>query len=101
MSWFAARFNDQPFAIYDEVHHLAGVYEGRDWYLVSTDSFQPPAYASEEDLMQEAWRSFYRTLSVEARYNPELRRQHMPVRYWKNLTEMQETLPGTRLTSRK
>lgn len=27
MNWFAARFNDQPFAIYDEVHHIAGVYE--------------------------------------------------------------------------
>ena len=90
MNWFAARFNDQPFAIYDEVHHIAGVYEGKQWYLVRTDSLPAPSYASEENLMQEAWRMFYRTLSIDARYNPELRRQHMPVRYWRNLTEMQE-----------
>ena len=89
MGWFAARFNDQPFAIYDEVHHVAGVYEGRDWYLVRTDSFPAPVYSEEEGLMQEAWRLFYRTLSIDARYNPELRRQHMPVRFWRNLTEMQ------------
>jgi len=101
MNWFAARFNDQPFAIYDEVHHIAGVYEGKGWYLVRTDSFPTPSYSSEEDLMQEAWRLLYRTLSVEARYNPELRRQHMPVRFWKNLTEMQEKTGGLSKTSRR
>ena len=89
MDWFAARFNDQAFALYDEVHHIAGVYEGSSWYLVPTASFNEPVYSAEEELMQNAWRCFYRTLSVEARYNPELRRQHMPVRFWKNLTEMQ------------
>ena len=90
MNWFAARFNDQPFAIYDEVHHIAGVYEKNSWYLVNTSCFNAPIYSSEECLMQDAWRLFYRTLSIDARYNPELRRQHMPVRYWCNLTEMQQ-----------
>ena len=90
MNWFAARFNDQPFAIYDEVHHIAGVYEKNSWYLVNTSCFNAPMYSSEECLMQDAWRLFYRTLSIDARYNPELRRQHMPVRYWCNLTEMQQ-----------
>ena len=90
MNWFAARFNDQPFAIYDEVHHIAGVYEKNSWYLVSTSCFNAPIYSSEECLMQDAWRLFYRTLSIDARYNPELRRQHMPVCYWCNLTEKQQ-----------
>ena len=90
MNWFAARFNDQSFAIYDEVHHIAGVYEKNSWYLVNTSCFNAPTYSSEECLMQDAWRLFYRTLSIDARYNPELRRQHMPVRYWCNLTEMQQ-----------
>ena len=90
MNWFAARFNDQSFAIYDEVHHIAGVYEKNSWYLVNTSCFNAPIYSSEECLMQDAWRLFYRTLSIDARYNPELRRQHMPVRYWCNLTEMQQ-----------
>lgn len=99
MNWFAARFNDQSFAIYDEVHHIAGVYEGKNWYLVRTNCFQEPEYSSEESLMQDAWRTFYRTLSVDARYNPELRRQHMPVRFWRNLTEMQQ--PDAFLGARK
>lgn len=90
MDWFAARFNDQPFAIYDGVHHIAGVYENRNWYLINTNSYNAPKHADDESLMQDAWRLFYRTLSIDARYNPELRRTHMPVRYWKNLTEMQQ-----------
>lgn len=94
MDWFAARFNIQPFVIYDENHHLAGVYEGTDWHLVKTDSFTPPPRTENELKMQEAWKRFYNTLAVEARYNPELRRQFMPKRFWKNITEVKDMAPA-------
>lgn len=97
MDHFVERLGVQPFIIYDEVHHLAGVYEGRDWYLVRTDELDVPDRAAEENLMQAAWKRFYRTVAVEARYNPELRRQFMPKRLWKNILEMHEDLPGTEL----
>lgn len=41
--------------------------------------------------MSEAWRTFYKSVSIDARYHPELRRQFMPKRFWKNLTELQES----------
>ena len=93
MDHFASRFNTQPFVIYDENHHLAGVYEGRDWHLVRTDgaSLNLPRRTESERAMQDAWRRFYRTVAVESRYNPELRQHFMPKCLWKNLTEMQET----------
>ena len=97
MGWFSGRFNTQPFIIHDERHGIAGVYEGHDWYLVRTDELQLPGRADEEREMQEAWRAFYDAISIEARYNPELRRQLLPKRFWKNLTEMQESLPGREL----
>ena len=50
--------------------------------------------------MQQAWKRFYDTGAVEARYNPELRRQFMPKRFWKNITEMQEDLPGKEISPR-
>ncbi len=99
MDWFTGRFNTQPFIIYDETHKLAGVYEGREWYLVRTDDLDVPDPAAEERLMQAAWKRFYRTVAVEARYNPELRRQFMPKRLWKNIIEMHEDLPGKELAS--
>lgn len=91
MDWFAGRFNTQPFIIYDEVHNIAGVHEQKDWYLVKSDVLDIPDRAADEKHMQTAWKRFYDTIAVESRYNPELRRQFMPKRFWKNITEMQET----------
>lgn len=96
MDWFAARFNVQPFIIYDENHHLAGVYEGSGWHLVKTDQFTPPPRTENEEKIQEAWKRFYDTLAIDARYNPELRRHFMPKRLWKNITEVRDMAPAER-----
>ena len=48
--------------------------------------------------MQAAWKRFYDVVAVEARYNPELRRQFMPKRLWKNIVEMHERIPGAELS---
>lgn len=97
MGWFSARFNTQPFVIFDEAHDLAGVYEGRGWRLVRTTGVELPCKADDEELMSAAWRRFYEVVSVEARYNPELRRQLMPKRFWANLTEMQQQPPSVQI----
>lgn len=70
MDWFSGRFNTQPFIIFDEAHNIAGVYEGRDWYLVQTENVDLPDRASEERLMQQAWKRFYDTVAVEAATTP-------------------------------
>lgn len=92
MDWFSQRFNTQAFIIYDEVHGLAGVYNGSDWHLVKTEEIALPRLSEEEGAMQEAWKRFYGTIAVESRFNPELRRQFMPKRFWKNIVEMQESI---------
>lgn len=94
MDWFAERFNIQPFIIYDENHQMAGIYEGRSWRLMKTDDFTPPPITENEKLMQEAWKRFYDTLAIESRYNPELRRNFMPKRFWKNITEVKDMAPA-------
>ena len=99
MEHFAERMSDVPFIIYDEVHGTAGVYDGGDWYLVNTaeaGNLQAalPDATADETLFAEAWRTFYRSVAIDARYNPELRRHFMPKRFWKNLTELQPS-PNT------
>lgn len=92
MDWFSMRFNTQPFLIYDEVHNVAGVsYQGQ-WRLVRTDGLTVPPPVAEDALIQQAWCTFYDTVAVEARYNPELRRTHMPKRMWKNIVEVQDKI---------
>lgn len=94
MGHFVERFNIQPFIIFDEYHDLAGVYDGNGWFLVKTTeediSHNLDKLSADERLMQHAWKTFYDTLSIDSRYNPELRRNFMPKRFWKNLTEMKE-----------
>ncbi len=92
---FVERFNIQPFILYDEVHGIAGIWDGKRRQLadVSELDLTLPDQAASEALMEEAWRTFYHAVSISARYHPELRRQLMPKRFWKNLTEIREPIP--------
>ena len=88
MPHFAARFNIQPFMIYDEVHHLAGVYDGTRWYMVRDRISSVPEGTEEDRYAQALWQRFYDAVTIDARFNPELRRSFIPVRLWKHLPEM-------------
>lgn len=93
MSFFAARFGDQRFLIYDETHKLAGVFDGHQSLLVPADTLQkPPTRSADEVLMRKAWKTFYHAATIEARYHPELRTQFMPKRLWQNILEVNEPL---------
>ncbi len=101
MDYFQARFGTEAFVIYDEVHHLAGMCDGSDWQLVQADALTIPAQAAGEALMQAAWKCFYDAVSIDARYHPELRRQFMPKRFWKNICEMHERIPDKTITKHR
>jgi probable DNA metabolism protein len=45
--------------------------------------------AENEVMFQDFWKSYIRSLTIRERLNPKLQRQHMPVRFWKFLTEKQ------------
>ena len=92
MDWFAGRFNTERFVIYDEVHQVAGIYDGSGWNLAQTDEVHLPEHASDEAAMQAAWKGFYDAMSISARYHPELRRQFMPKRLWRNIVEVRDEL---------
>lgn len=92
MHHFTERFNDQKFVIYDEVHHLSGVWDGTHASLVMSDGVEPPARSADEAAMQKAWRTYWNHVWLQARYHPELQCQHMPKRLWRNITEMNPDL---------
>ena len=48
----------------------------------------PREAAPAEDELEELWRSYYASIYNPARLNPDVMRQEMPVRYWKNLPEV-------------
>lgn len=91
MDHFAARFNIQPFIIYDERHHLAGIYDCRQWYLADTGELVVLTDAPDEQRYQELWRTFYDAIAIKARFNPSLRQNLLPKRFWGNMTEFQRS----------
>jgi probable DNA metabolism protein len=87
MGHFAARFNVQPFMIYDACHGLSGVFDTERWWLVDARDIQVPSQTESEDNFQSLWQTFYDTIAIEERRNPGCQRNFMPKRFWGNMCE--------------
>jgi probable DNA metabolism protein len=87
MNHFAARFNVQPFMIYDACHGLSGVFDTEKWWLVDARDIDVPSKSRAEDEFQSLWQTFYDTIAIEERRNPTCQRNFMPKRFWGNMCE--------------
>ena len=88
---FCNRFPDETLLIADRTHGSALLWQDHHaQYLELTGDFSLPAPEEEEFACQELWRAFYRTISIDARENPALRRSHCPKRYWHYMTELRD-----------
>lgn len=90
MPHFADRLSAQPFIIHDIGRRLAGVYDTRDWYIVSSEDMELPRYSEDEQAYRALWKLFFNTIAIKERINPRLQMQHVPKKYWKYLTEMRQ-----------
>lgn len=87
MDHFAARFNVQPFIVYDRVHGMAGVFDTEKWWMVDANEIQLPGNSQLEDDFRSLWQTFYDTIAIEERRNPTCQRNFMPKRFWGNMCE--------------
>jgi len=89
MDHFVARFNIQPFMLYDSRHELAGLFDTNTWWLVDTTTQQltVPENTQAEDDFQALWQTFFDTIAIEERRNPTCQRNFMPKRFWGNMCE--------------
>lgn len=84
---FCQRLPNERFFIHDQTHGMALVYEPGSWAIIPADRVELPDPDEEEAAYQRLWKLFYDTIAVEGRINPRCRMNHMPKRYWKNMTE--------------
>ncbi len=89
MPHFADRLGDMAFILHDRGRKKAGVYDTHGWVLASSAQMRMPAISAREVGYQAMWKMFYETIAIKERENPRLRRQFMPKKYWRDLTEMQ------------
>ncbi len=95
---FRSRYADQDWMIYDGrrrygIHYTAATGDIREVQMEWTEGEGMDGKISgelldeRETLFQTLWRDYFKHTGIPARKNVKLHLQHMPVRYWKHLTE--------------
>lgn len=99
---FIAWFEPEHFILEATADFFVDRFRGMTWTILTPIgslnwdmrclSFGPPAQraeAPEADPLETAWRAYYESTFNPARVNPTVMRQHMAVKYWRNLPEAQ------------
>lgn len=92
---FKNRYADQRWLIYDTKRKYGIYYDLENVATVelifdsnpSSSKFLAEISNEGEEFFQNLWRNYFKNVNIESRKNTKLHVQHMPKRYWKNLTE--------------
>ncbi|AXB56709.1 TIGR03915 family putative DNA repair protein [Flavobacterium fluviale] len=92
---FKNRYADQRWLIYDAKRKYGIYYDLENVSTVelkfdsdtSSSKFLAEICDEDEEFFQNLWRRYFSSVNIESRKNTKLHLQHMPKRYWKNLTE--------------
>jgi len=85
---FCDRFKNDPFIIHDKKRSKALIAGGGNFYISDFSPESLPDLAGDEKKYRQLWKTFFDTIAIKERTNPRCQKNFMPVRYWKNLTEM-------------
>lgn len=85
---FADRLKNNPFIIHDIRRNRAVVASGGIWYLTYFTGEELPELCSDEKKYQSLWKKYFETIAIRERTNPRCRRNMMPARYHRHLTEI-------------
>ena len=88
---FVKRYVSLAFVLHDIKRHIAVVYDGRDCVIRETKKLPSLTYSEDEEYCRELWKQFYRTAGIKDCHNEKCRMTLMPKRYWRHLTEFDET----------
>ena len=93
MPHFADRLPAENFVIYDESADVFGLHPSlKQWYLLKGADFDEDSlrYSETEQAYQELFRCFCDSIAIEARINPKLQMNMLPLRFRPNMTEFQQ-----------
>ena len=86
---FTQRLKNHIWVIHDKSRHQAAIYNGDSYTLVHVPIHTQFALAPEEAEIQTMWKAFFKSLTIEARRNPKVQRQLLPLYFRKNMVEFQ------------
>lgn len=86
MPHFVKRLPNEKFIIHDTKRNIAGIYTNKSWIVDDFDfNFNNYSYI---DITEKLWNVYFNYTNIKERKNYKLQRLHMPYRYWKNITEL-------------
>lgn len=84
---FTNRYPDGTFLIYDKTHKMAIVHKPEGTLLTAMTHLTLPPIEDAEEAYRTLWRCFHNTIAIEERRNPKCQMNHMPKRFWEEMTE--------------
>lgn len=85
---FCDRFKNEPFVIHDVKRRKALVAYHEEWYVSYFELEAKTALSAAEQDYRNLWKQYFEDIAIKERINSKCQKNHMPVRYWKHLTEM-------------
>jgi probable DNA metabolism protein len=85
---FSDRMMNQAWVIHDKNYNKAAVYDGNEYTFVAVSPHhETPVMAGSEQMIQDLWVTYFNTAAIQARKNPRLHRQMLPLKYRGNMVE--------------
>jgi len=84
--YFVGRLGDQDWIIHDLAREQAAFCVGGELAFCDLPGFDP-RFSGEEELCQELWRMYFKTIAVAERRNSRQQKSCMPMKYWHILVE--------------
>ncbi len=78
MPHFVDRFNIQPFILHDKTHHVAGVFDRKEWVIASAEGALLPDSSADQRAWERMWKAFYDTIAIREQGKSRCRMNHMP-----------------------
>ena len=88
---FSKRLREDNFIIHDTKRGIYAIYDrNKIIYLTNEEIIDLNLEKDNEDLIEDLWKSFYKTIGIKERENKRCRQNFMPKKYWKNMLEMED-----------
>lgn len=85
---FASRMSNENWVIHDLKRNVAVFYNKQEWVVRDLVLEEDLIIHEDEEDYQEMWKSYYEHMAIESRKNLKLKKNYMPMRYWKHLVEI-------------
>lgn len=84
---FIRRLSNENFIIHDKKRKIAVFYNTREWIIREVEGNLNIIFNEDEKDYQKLWKMYFKSISIEEKFNPKLQRSNMPKKYWKYLIE--------------